>query len=430
MSDGDSADRLQSLFPTLKGGLHGMTPEEVNEHRRSRLLGAMVEAVARYGYQDTTVSRLVALAGISKSDFYLVFDSKEDCFWAAFDAALGRFTGQVEAIVSSARGPRAQMIATVEALAGIIAAEPAAVSLVLVDSLALPLAEDDPRGRSWRLFQALLRGAFDEEAPGVRVSDVTVRGIVFGLRRLAYRAIRDSSAEQLSAGAPALADWVLSYGTERRAPVAESRGPVALPRPTAAELSWEEPPASPASRMELSQRERIMRAIGQLSRDGGYADLTIPAISAAAGTSNETFYAEFANKQAAFLSTFDALAARALADVATAFDSGGSWPRRAEAGLAAFLAHAASEPLFAALAFEQVPRLGRSGLDRVDAVGDELESILSRDAPSLPPQLVGKALVGGIWGTIRDEVAAGRRAELRALQPRIANFAAVGFGAG
>jgi AcrR family transcriptional regulator len=182
--------------------------------------------------------------------------------------------------------------------------------------------------------------------------------------------------------------------------------------------------------MELSQRERIMRAIAQLSRDGGYADLTIPAISAAAGTSNETFYAEFANKQAAFLSTFEALAARALAEVATAFDSGGSWPRRAEAGLAAFLAHAASEPLFAALAFEQVPRLGRSGLDRVDAVGDELESILSRDAPSLPPQVVGKALVGGIWGTIRDEVAAGRRAELRALQPRIANFAAVGFGAG
>jgi AcrR family transcriptional regulator len=430
MSDGDSADRLQSLFPTLKGGLHGMTPEEVNEHRRSRLLGAMVEAVARYGYQDTTVSRLVALAGISKSDFYLVFDSKEDCFWAAFDAALGRFTGQVEAIVSSARGPRAQMIATVEALAGIIAAEPAAVSLVLVDSLTLGAADSDPRERSWRLVEALLRAAFDEEAPGARVSDATVRGIVIGLRRLAYRAIRDSSAEQLSAGAPALADWVLSYGMERRAPVAEGRRPVTLPPPAAAELSWEEPPGSPASRMELSQRERIMRAIAQLSRDRGYGDLTIPAISAAAGTSNETFYAEFANKQEALLSTFEALAARALAEVATAFDSESSWPRRAEAGLAAFLAHAASHPLFAALAFEQIPMFGRAGLDRVDAMADELESILSRDAPLLPPELVGKAIVGGIWGTMRDEVAAGRRPQLSELQSHIAEFTAVGVGAG
>jgi hypothetical protein len=73
---------------------------------------------------------------------------------------------------------------------------------------------------------------------------------------------------------------------------------------------------------------------------------------------------------------------------------------------------------------------GRLGLDRVDAVADELESIVSRDAPLLPPELVGKAIVGGIWGTMRDEVAAGRRPQLSELQSHIAEFTAVGVGAG
>ena len=54
-------------------------------NQRGRLQGAMVEAVARHGFADTTLRELVSLAGVSKSTFYEHFESKQDCFLATFD---------------------------------------------------------------------------------------------------------------------------------------------------------------------------------------------------------------------------------------------------------------------------------------------------------------------------------------------------------
>ena len=42
------------------------------------------------GYQKTTVSLIGQRAAVSKSDFYKHFESKDDCFFAAYDAAIER----------------------------------------------------------------------------------------------------------------------------------------------------------------------------------------------------------------------------------------------------------------------------------------------------------------------------------------------------
>ena len=57
-------------------------------NQRGRLQGAMVEAVARHGFGETTLRELVSLAGVSKSTFYEHFKSKQDCFLATFDDAI------------------------------------------------------------------------------------------------------------------------------------------------------------------------------------------------------------------------------------------------------------------------------------------------------------------------------------------------------
>src|SRR5262249_23182269 len=87
---------MREQIEAIPGGRHGLSRSEVNANRRERLTAAMVEAVALYGYPGTTISRLVAIARISKTDFYGVFSSKEECFWAAFEECLESFAQNVE----------------------------------------------------------------------------------------------------------------------------------------------------------------------------------------------------------------------------------------------------------------------------------------------------------------------------------------------
>jgi AcrR family transcriptional regulator len=408
-----------------------MDAEGVAANQRARLSGAMVAAVAEHGYPATTVDELGALAGVSKRDFYRLFSSKQDCFFATFEQLTEDFAMQVERAALEAVGLRDQAIATIEALADVIDTDPESVALVLVDSLTVGAVANDPRQRSQERFAALLRIGF-ERASKSDVSELTTRAIVVGVRRLAYRAIRDGSGERLRQGAAALADWIVAYadaGSELSgAPISSTP----VPQPASIELSWEEPPASPTARMELSQRERIMRAIAQLVCEDGYGKLTIPAISATAGTSNKTFYAEFEGKEEALLASFDALAAEALVATRGGFDAGSEWGARAEAALAAYLEHLQSGRLFAELAYRELPAMGRAGLERLDAFMVQLALIFEEGAP-VPKsgrrnELVTAAIVGGIWGAIRQEIMSGHRTELVALHPALVRFVSVGFG--
>jgi AcrR family transcriptional regulator len=433
MARGEEPRDPRPIYPTLKSGRQAMSAEEVAESQRVRLRGAMVVAVAEHGYPETTLDQVAALAGVSKRDFYVHFDSKEQCFFAAFDEVIASFMEEVENAAASTEAMRDQLIAGIRTLADLIERRPESVALVLVDSLAVGAAAGDPRRRSQGLFEGLLRAGFAQAPGGGAVSKLEIRSIVVGLRRLAYRAIRDGTGPQLRRAAPALADWALRYADAEQAVGGRPAEPPPVAEPDEiVDPGWEEPPDSPFSRMELTQRVRIMRAIAQLACENGYGKLTIPAISARAGTSNQTFYAEFPGKQEAFLTTFDTLAETALAATAEAFAAAEDWPRRAESALATYLSHLASERLFAELAYLQVPAMGRPGLERLDAFMDRLGAIFADGAPATAAgshrNLVSAAIVGGVWGTIRLEVMEGRRADLPALQPQIVEFVAIGFG--
>ena len=51
-------------------------------------LDAAVDVVAEKGYAATTVADLTKEAGISRTTFYAMFEDKEACFLAAYDAAV------------------------------------------------------------------------------------------------------------------------------------------------------------------------------------------------------------------------------------------------------------------------------------------------------------------------------------------------------
>ena len=90
------------------------------------------------------------------------------------------------------------------------------------------------------------------------------------------------------------------------------------------------------------------RRRGRLCFENGYETLSIPAISAAAGVSNQTFYDHFAGKQEAFLAGFDLLAEDALRVVAGAITGAGEMERAeaVAAGIRGLLDHAVTDELY------------------------------------------------------------------------------------
>src|SRR5665811_1692146 len=112
-------EQTAPLFPRLSGGPRRMTPEAVARHQKGRLMGAMVEAVARHGYAGVTLRELVGLAGVSKTTFYEHFDSKQDCFLAAFEEIIRQATERVSAVYRRPGGFRERLVAALAAFMAI-----------------------------------------------------------------------------------------------------------------------------------------------------------------------------------------------------------------------------------------------------------------------------------------------------------------------
>ena len=74
----------------LRGGKHGLTPEQVASSQRTRVLAAMRELVAAKGYRDVPVSAVLRHAGVSRKTFYELYSGKEECFVAVYEEEMER----------------------------------------------------------------------------------------------------------------------------------------------------------------------------------------------------------------------------------------------------------------------------------------------------------------------------------------------------
>jgi len=85
----------------LPRGPHSLTRDEVVASQRGRMIEAMAEAVAEKGYTSATVADVVARAGVSRKTFYEHFADREECFLAAYDAAVDVLLGAVAGRVAA-----------------------------------------------------------------------------------------------------------------------------------------------------------------------------------------------------------------------------------------------------------------------------------------------------------------------------------------
>lgn len=423
---------VEPLIPPVTEGVKRLPPEAVLRHQRARLEAAMVEAVGRHGYSGTTLRELVRLAGVSKSTFYEHFDSKQDAFLATSDEILDRVDERVAASRATHENYRDRLSAALSTFVDIVIAHPQESNLVIVESLTLGGAGLATRERVSAVFEGAIQDCFEQSPSDIEVSGLTVRAIGAGIRGVVFRHLRDGTSDRLPGLVGELTEYALCYQQPDTKAVAEAMAAAAAPRPEAPEgaaedLDWEEPPDSARSRAELTQRERIVRAAGRLVVEKGFDNLSIPAISGAAGTSNQTFYEYFDNKREAFLAAFDVKAAEALLATRAAFDDTEGGGAKIGAALRAMLEYIAANEVFARFTFFDLPTAGPVALDHADST---MESFAAFLRPELAPKeleagtsdVVLQAIVSGAWSVIQHELARNQRRSLPGLAPELSRI--------
>lgn len=114
----------------------GLSRAEVLAIQRRRILDGLAAALAYHGYEDTKITDIVELAGVSRPTFYEFFEGKEACFAAAYEDGVGRLSSVVEAAAADRRGWVPRTSAGLRTGLEFLAADPPLAHLLLVESLA------------------------------------------------------------------------------------------------------------------------------------------------------------------------------------------------------------------------------------------------------------------------------------------------------
>lgn len=202
----------------LPRGRHGLSPEFVARNQRERLISALILTLAEVGYQKTTVSMIGRRASVSKSDFYKHFDSKDDCFLAAYDHAVDRIrTTVVEACAPdpAAEWP-ARVQAGVTALLNLLARESSLATIVLAEGLRAGRGIYNRYQAAVESFVPLLREGAPDPPGSAPVPPATDEAVVGGIAALLSRRVVAGETEDLARLIPDVLEFALAphLGTE------------------------------------------------------------------------------------------------------------------------------------------------------------------------------------------------------------------------
>jgi AcrR family transcriptional regulator len=161
---------------------------QVSDLQRARLLRAAAEVVGELGYGGMSVARVTARAGVSRRTFYDLFEDREHCFLAVFDAALARVSAVAEAAVSEADVSKAapagaldwrgRVRAGLAAILTLLDEEPALGSLAVVDALGAGPRVLEARARGLERLIAIIDDGRAAARAGHAPPPLTAEGVV------------------------------------------------------------------------------------------------------------------------------------------------------------------------------------------------------------------------------------------------------------
>lgn len=402
--------------------------------QRERLLEAMTEVTAEVGYLEASIAQVTARAGVSRATFYELFESKEDCFRAAYLHAAGLLLDGMRVAAGESElqtGTRA----AVSALLGTISEHPAAAWLIFIEGPASGSQSVATRTQLFDQFRAQVEGFFTEQPSEGHVLDIPVAGLLGAMRRIVFRSLNGNAPDRLPLLRDDVLGWLHCYAVPANREL-WTQGPGArLPQaprlhpaidPPAPARSPERVPRGrhrlPSSVVARSHRERILKATATVMTEKGYAGTTVADIVASAGISRDVFYNHFNDKRHAFLEAQRHGVQETLLHCADAFFVGRTWPERIWNTL-----HALTEAIALApgLAHLQMVESFTAGLPAMQYVQEMMTSYMVflqegycyRPEAKALPRLCSHATTGAVFEIIRREVAYGEAAALPRMLP-------------
>jgi len=425
--------RIAPLYKRLPRGPHRLARNEVIQNQRARIHGAMVEAVAQYGYEKTSVKKVVALAGLSRRSFYEQFANKEQCFLTSLDVIAARAIKQTNEAYRATDGTLENRLrAAFEKLTEEVMSSSKSASLVIVEAPAAGAAGMLHLCRTMGTFEQMLLSSF-AHAPEVGALPLPiVRGIVGGLAEVISVRMRTGRAKEIPALTEELLRWTLLLGTsapEHMAARLAEHARVSV-RSTSGHATnghsanghttngyatnGNEHSGGGASHLEV--RARLLECTLRLTVLEDYGELSVPQITDEAGVSIDSFFECFEHKQECFTAAFDAMGDELLQVTADPELVDGDWPHAVRQAIGALMNHLANHPLHAQMIATGVYATGPDAIERNYELAQEIATLLTEGAPEgAGGMLAVDGVAGAIWHTVRCQVAGEQIQRLPAL---------------
>jgi AcrR family transcriptional regulator len=181
--------------------------------------------------------------------------------------------------------------------------------------------------------------------------------------------------------------------------------------------------------IKQDQRQRILRATGELVAKRGYNAVTVELIIKRARVSFKTFYLHFTNKEACFLELFDSVTvgAREATEAALAAEPDAPWPRQVVIALHALFETILGDPLIARATIVEAPTVGPVIAGRYQAVMNSLSPLFAlgrkfNPAAEALPATLEDTLAGGVLWSAYQRLIVGEVDRIEALMPDAIEF--------
>lgn len=404
------------LYKRLPHGPHRMGREEVIAHQRSRIHGAMVEAIAAGGYDGTSVKQVIGLAGVSRRSFYEQFANKEECFLATFDLIARRNMRLAMSAYLEAEGSWEERLRTVFRLcAGAMVKERKPTILVVLETQAAgPAGVQRLLSAAAVCEQMLAHSLADAPGAGALPAPI-VRAMLGGLHGVASSILRDVHVGARVDAAEELLRWIAHFPTPIAAELAEHLAAETAARVRGIALA-DDRNGTAVEERKRDERARLHESVLRLAAAHGYHELTAPQIAEEANVSIDAFCELFTDKRQCLLAALDMIAEELLAIVADANVKGADWPRAVRRALAELMCYLAAHPLHARTIAQEAFFADPDAFERTVELSRSVAVLLTAGAPSAGDgSLTTEGVAGAIWHTVRCQVAAGRTRLLPAL---------------
>jgi len=476
---GDGPGR-RGRYRKLPTRAHGLDPEEVRRDQRGRLQTALIELIAERGYQAVRILDLTKLARVSRPTFYSLYTDKEELFLATYDEIAKRTATTIMEAYETQGSTGERLRTAMRAFAGLAAAEPEAVSLMVLGAFGAGPKALERRNRTLEALEQSIRASRSATGAGsgrsgtdrgraarttepagrraagkgAAANDLTVKVILGGIREVTAARLRRGQAAALPGLVDELAAWAESY---------PAKLPAGLDRPSAAgqrkrtkgeetedgrprlALAASERARQAEGRLRSgrhnlqqefivkNQRERIVDATAAIVAEKGLAGLTIPEIARRANVSHQTFYEMYPTKHDAFLGAQKVGLHQALRITVEAYEAqDGDWPMAVAAGVRALLDYLASEPAHAHLTVVDTFAASPLAIEIRDTGLHAFAAYLQpgyhyAPATRQPPGIAPEAIAGGIWQVLHNHIERERIEDIPRLAPALVFVALAPF---